>query len=152
MTSGLKDASVPPVRVLAVVPAFQAERSVGEVVRGLLLALGPEARQVIVVDDGSSDATSREAERAGAEVLRHAQNRGKGAALRTGFARALEAGAGAVVSVDADGQHPPEEAARVAFYPAERAALVLGVRDLVRDGAPRANRFSNAFSNRFLSW
>jgi glycosyltransferase involved in cell wall biosynthesis len=139
-------------RVLAVVPAFQAEASVADVVRGLRAALGSEADPVIVVDDGSSDATAARAEQAGAVVVRHPENRGKGAALRSGFARALDAGAGAVVTVDADGQHPAEEAARVAFDPAPRQALVLGVRDLVRDGAPPANRFSNAFSNRFLSW
>jgi glycosyltransferase involved in cell wall biosynthesis len=145
-------ASVSAVRVLAVVPAFQAEQSIAEVVRGLALALGAGSGPVIVVDDGSSDGTAREAKRAGAHVLQHPENRGKGRALRTGFAHALGAGAGAVVSVDADGQHPPEEAARIAFHPAEREALVLGVRDLARDGAPRANRFSNEFSNRFLSW
>jgi glycosyltransferase involved in cell wall biosynthesis len=138
--------------VLAVVPAYQAERSIGEVVRGLSSSLGSDARPLIVVDDGSSDRTGTEAERAGAVVLRHPANRGKGAALRTGFARALELGADAVVSVDADGQHPAVEAARVAFHPAAREALVLGVRDLARDGAPRASRFSNQFSNRFLSW
>jgi hypothetical protein len=54
--------------------------------------------------------------------------------------------------VDADGQHLPEEAARIARDPAPREALVLAVRDLARDGAPPANRFSNAFSNAFLSW
>jgi glycosyltransferase involved in cell wall biosynthesis len=139
-------------RVLAVVPAFQAERSVEAVVRGLRAALGPAAEPLIVVDDGSSDRTAERAEQAGAVVLRHPENRGKGAALRTGFARALAAGAGAVVSVDADGQHLPEEAARIARDPAPREALVLAIRDLARDGAPPANRFSNAFSNAFLSW
>jgi hypothetical protein len=138
------------VHVLAVVPAFQAERSVGSVVKGLRAALGEAP--VIVVDDGSTDGTAREAEAAGAVVVRHSKNRGKGAALRTGFARALELGADAAVSVDADGQHPPEEAARVARHPAARTAYVLGVRDLVRDGAPRSSRFSNGFSNLFLSW
>jgi hypothetical protein len=137
-------------RVLAVVPAYQAERTIGAVVRGLRTELGPEP--VVVVDDGSTDATANEAERAGALVVRHAENRGKGAALASGFARALELGADAAVSVDADGQHPPEEARRVAQHAAARSALVLGVRDLLRAGAPRTNRFSNAFSNRFLSW
>jgi hypothetical protein len=137
-------------RVLAVVPAYQAERTVGAVVQGLRVELGDEP--VIVVDDGSTDQTSAEAERAGAVVVRHAENRGKGAALVTGFARALELGADAAVTVDADGQHPPEEAGRVARDDAPRQALVLGVRDLARAGAPQANRFSNAFSNRFLSW
>jgi hypothetical protein len=137
-------------RVLAVVPAYQAERTVGAVVRGLRAELGDEP--IIVVDDGSTDATAAEAERAGAIVVRHPENRGKGAALVTGFARAVSLGADAALSVDADGQHPPAEAARIARDGAARSALVLGVRDLARDGAPRANRFSNAFSNRFLSW
>jgi len=138
------------VRVLAIVPAFQAERSIGGVVRGLRAALGDEP--IIVVDDGSTDGTGREAEAAGALVVRHPHNRGKGAALRTGFARALELGADAALTVDADAQHPAEEAARVARHPAARHAIVLGVRDLVRDGAPRSSRFSNGVSNFFLSW
>lgn len=138
--------------MLAVVPAYRAARTVASVVEGLRAGLGPEGAPVLVVDDGSDDDTAREAERAGALVLRHDRNRGKGAALRTGFERALLEGADAVVSVDADGQHPPEEAVRLARHPAPREALVLGVRDLVRDGAPAANRFSNGFSNVFLSW
>ena len=137
-------------QVLAVVPAYQAERTVGTVVRGLRAKLGREP--VIVVDDGSTDGTARAAEQAGAVVVRHAENRGKGAALVSGLLRARELGADAVVTVDADGQHPSEEAARVAVDSSPREALVLGVRELGRDGAPRANRFSNAFSNRFLSW
>jgi len=140
------------VRVLAVVPAYRAEKTVGRVVRDLEAALGVESRPIIVVDDGSDDATGAEAERAGAVVLRHETNRGKGAALRTGFARALAEGAGAAVTVDADGQHLASEAARIARDESPREAIVLGVRDLARDGAPAANRFSNAVSNLFLSW
>jgi hypothetical protein len=56
------------------------------------------------------------------------------------------------VTVDADGQHPADEAARIAFHSAPDDTLVLGVRDLAHAGAPRANRFSNAFSNAWLSW
>jgi glycosyltransferase involved in cell wall biosynthesis len=141
------------VNVLAVVPAFQAEKSVAAVVSGLLRELSGDAEpRVLVVDDGSTDRTAAEAERAGAVLLRHPKNLGKGAALRSGLHFAREAGFGAIVSVDADGQHPPDEAARVARSDAPREALVLGVRDLVRDGAPLANRFSNEFSNVFLSW
>ncbi|MEI9949675.1 MAG: glycosyltransferase [Pseudomonadota bacterium] len=62
-------------------------------------------------------------------VVRHAHNQGKGAALRTGFNVLLEAGADAAVCVDADGQHPPQEAALLARDPAARSALVLGVRE-----------------------
>jgi glycosyltransferase involved in cell wall biosynthesis len=137
-------------RVLPVVPAFEAARSVGDVVSGLKAAWPVDA-PIIVVDDGSRDDTSAQAERAGAVVLRHARNLGKGAALLTGFRRALELGVDAVVSVDADGQHPPAEAARLATWDAPREALVLGIRDLAVAGAPKANQTSNAISNFFLS-
>jgi glycosyltransferase involved in cell wall biosynthesis len=142
-----------PVRVIAVVPAYFAESSVGEVVRALRERWpGVEgAPSVIVVDDGSRDHTGEAARAAGAYVVRHPENRGKGAALRTGFERARAFGARAVVSVDADGQHPAEEALRLALHPAPLESLVLGVRDLVRAGAPRANQRSNAISNFFLS-
>ena len=140
-------------KVLAVVPAFQAETSIAAVVAGLLRALPPgEGPRVLVVDDGSTDRTAAEAERAGAVLARHPKNLGKGAALRSGMRFAEAGGIGAVVTVDADGQHPPDEAARVALHDAPREALVLGVRDLVRDGAPGPSRFSNRFSNVFLSW
>ncbi len=142
-------------RVAAVVPAFQAETTIERVVSTLheeWRALGERGACVIVVDDGSNDRTSERAERSGALVVRHRHNRGKGAALHSGFERARELGADAVVSVDADGQHPASQAALLARSEAPRHALLLGVRDLVRAGAPPASRFSNGFSNRFLSW
>lgn len=143
-------------RVAFVVPAYQAQASVGRVVEGLRRAWAlegndPEPR-LFVVDDGSSDATARVARDAGARVIRHAENRGKGAALLTGFEAAVAEGADAAVTVDADGQHPAEEAVRLARHPAPRGTLLLSVRDLARDGAPRANRFSNAFSNAWMSF
>lgn len=64
--------------------------------------------EVIVVDDGSVDATRHVAERAGADVLSHGRNRGKGAALRTGIRAGVEAGADVLVLLDADGQHDPD--------------------------------------------
>jgi glycosyltransferase involved in cell wall biosynthesis len=144
------------VRVAFVVPAYQAEPTVGAVVRALFaIARGAELTTdpaLVVVDDGSRDATGEEARRAGAPVITHERNRGKGAALLAAFQWAAERGARAAVSVDADGQHPAEEALALALAPAPPEALVLGVRDLVRDGAPRASRFSNAFSNTWLSW
>ena len=138
-----------------VIPAYQAAASVARVVRGLRAALGTDAdadAPLVVVDDGSTDGTSQAAESAGARVVRHAHNRGKGCALGTGFLALRDAGADAAVCVDADGQHPPEEAVRLARHPAPRSALVLGVRDLARAGAPKMNQFSNGFSNRFLSF
>ena len=136
------------------IPAYQAEKSVAAVVHGLRSELGPEASDalVVVIDDGSTDGTAEAARRAGARVLRHLRNEGKGSALRTGFQALYDAGAEAAVCVDADGQHPPEEAVRLARLDAPRTALVLGVRDLARAGAPKKNRFSNGFSNQFLSF
>lgn len=140
-------------RAVAIVPAYEAERTVTAVVRELA-KLWPQngiAERVIVIDDGSTDRTAERAREAGALVVRHAENRGKGAALKSGLLRARALGASVAVSVDADGQHPPEEAVRLLFEPAPYDALVLGVRNLEAAGAPRANRFSNGFSNLFLS-
>ncbi len=146
---------------LFLVPAFQAEASVGHVVRGVLAAWAEASSRLegssfaravcLVVDDGSSDETASRARAAGAEVLRHRTNRGKGAALRSGLEWANARGIETLVSLDADGQHPAEEAVRLLLDPAPSDVLVLGVRDLVRAGAPRPNQLSNRFSNWVLS-
>ncbi len=92
-------------RTLVVIPCKNLEDEVGDVVRGVLgLNLGLD---VVVVDDGSTDATSEAASRAGAVVLAHDVNLGKGAALRTGFEYAVENDYDAVVTMDGDGQHDP---------------------------------------------
>jgi glycosyltransferase involved in cell wall biosynthesis len=137
-------------RACAIVPAFDAERTVAEVVRELVSAW-PHRDAVIVVDDGSADATADAARVAGARVLRHAHNRGKGAALRTGLELAAREGFDVAVTVDADGQHPTAEALALLGAELDPAALVLGIRDLEAAGAPRANRISNGISNFFLS-
>jgi glycosyltransferase involved in cell wall biosynthesis len=139
-------------RTLALVPAFDAEASIGAVVQQLRAVWPGADPRVVVVDDGSRDRTAHVARDAGAHVVRHAVNRGKGAALRTGMVEAHRLGASHVVSVDADGQHLADEARRLVDHAAPEAALVLGVRDLVRDGAPRPNIISNGISNFFLSW
>jgi len=138
------------VRHAYLIPAYQAANSVGQVIEGLK-KLAPEA-QVLVVDDGSTDDTAAVARLAGGEVIRHAKNQGKGRALRTGFAWLAERGFETAVTVDADGQHRPEDAVRLAEHPVSPQALVLGVRDLARDGAPKPNQFSNRFSNLWVSW
>jgi len=134
-------------------PAYQAEASVGALVHALVRAWPLTGLpRVIVVDDGSTDETAAAAADAGAMVVRHERNAGKGAALRSGLRRALVLGADVAVTVDADGQHPPEEAVRLAGLPVPMDTLVLGVRNLAEAGAPRANQFSNGFSNVFISW
>jgi glycosyltransferase involved in cell wall biosynthesis len=138
------------VKVAAIIPAFDASQTVAAVIRDVGLAF-EGLGEVIVVDDGSSDATAEIARGAGAEVLVHERNRGKGRALRTGLRRAAELGYSAAVTIDADGQHPADEAARLARAAVDPGALVLGIRDLKGAGAPRPNRISNAISNGFLS-
>jgi glycosyltransferase involved in cell wall biosynthesis len=138
-------------RACIIVPALNAESSLGGVVKGLRQAIPERADAIVVVDDGSTDATGEHARELGCSVVRHARNRGKGAALRSGFAAAQERGWDLALTVDADGQHPPDEARRVLLASEDVDALVLGVRDLERDGAPRKNRFSNGISNFFLS-
>ena len=84
---------------------------------------------VVVVDDGSSDASAAVAARAGAEVVRLPRQRGKGAALRRGFDAALARGAERVVTLDGDGQHDPDEIPRLLEASAEHPdALVIGGR------------------------
>jgi glycosyltransferase involved in cell wall biosynthesis len=94
---------------IIVIPAFNEERTIAEVVRGAVKI----AERVVVVDDGSRDRTGALAREAGALVVRHAVNRGVGAALGTGIEAAVHLNADAVVTMDADGQHLAEDAARV---------------------------------------
>jgi len=138
---------VPP-RACAIVPAFQAAGTLGAVVDALR---GTLAVPVLVVDDGSTDDTSRVAREHGAELTRHARNAGKGAALVTGLRLAAGRGFTLAVTVDADGQHPASSARAVLEGSDDPRALVLGVRNLQRDGAPASNRFGNDVSNFFLS-
>ena len=87
-------------KIFCVIPAFNEEKTITEVVRGA----AERVDRVVVVDDGSSDRTYDLAAAAGAAVLRHAINRGQGASLRTGNEYALSRGADVIVHFDADGQ------------------------------------------------
>ncbi len=133
-------------KVCAVIPAYNEETAVAEVVRGVL-AQGLDA---MVVDDCSSDATSARAREAGAEVVRHEVNRGKGEALRTGFARAVELGYDAVVTLDADGQHDPKEIPRL-LEAAGRADIVVGSRMAEVSTMPRVRLWTNLFTSWVVS-
>ncbi len=88
-------------KTFAVIPAYQEETRIGQTIRDVL----PYVDHVIVVDDGSGDATVDRAREAGAVVFRHAVNRGQGAALRTGTEGACRLGADFILHIDADGQH-----------------------------------------------
>src|SRR5258706_12726565 len=99
-------------RLAVIIPAYEAAATVAEVVTAARAA-APGA-PIYVVDDGSRDTTGPLAAGAGATVLGHLHNRGKGAALATGIARALADQADVLVTLDADAQHPAREIPRVA--------------------------------------
>lgn len=130
-------------RIAVLIPALNAERTIAKVVAESRRHVEP----VILIDDGSRDATGEVARAVGATVLRHDVNRGKGGALKTGFAWALEHGFDGVVTLDADGQHLPGEIPK--FIEAQEetdADLIIGGRShLFGQMLPRrrmANRFS----------
>ena len=94
-------------RILALIPGYEEGPRIGRVVEAARRHL-----PVLVVDDGSTDDTAARAEAAGARVIRQVPNQGKGAALRAGFRLALDEGWDAVLTLDADGQHDPDEIPR----------------------------------------
>jgi glycosyltransferase involved in cell wall biosynthesis len=131
-------------RVACVVPAYCAADTLGGVLRHLRTAL-PGAR-VIVVDDGSSDATGAIARELADETIRLEANHGKGAALRAGFDEALRGGHDAILTLDADGQHDP------AFGPVllrelARFDVVIGDRARAGSSMPLRRRMTNAMAN-----
>lgn len=95
----------PSPRVTVLLPAFNEEVSIGSVV----LLTKKYATRVLVIDDGSSDRTTEVAKLAGAEVIVHETNSGKGGALKTGFEAAFSIGTDVIVTMDTDGQHNPSD-------------------------------------------
>jgi glycosyltransferase involved in cell wall biosynthesis len=134
----------------AIVPAYEAAPWIDDVVRSLLRDLEGIAA-VIVVDDGSHDDTAALARAAGADVVSHPHNLGKGCALRTGLLRARTIGCEVALSVDADGQHPSQSAREVLEASDDPEALVLGVRDLERAGCPKPSQRTNRIANFWIT-
>jgi len=134
-----------PSRVSIVIPAYNESASIGEVV-GSLRAAAPW-REIMVVDDASTDGTGDRASAAGATVIRHPYNKGNGAAVKTGIRRA----AGEyVLIVDADGQHPPGDALRLIARLGEYD-LVVGARS-IETQATEVRRAGNGALNWLASY
>ena len=144
--------------IAVVIPAFNEEKHIGDVVRRTRAKL----HRVLVVDDGSEDATAEEARTAGAEVIVHGQNRGKGEAIRTGLrywlTTATPSGGGEdrqpdwILILDADAQHRPEEIDRfINAISRSNAKMFVGTRmdNLAR--MPLVRRTVNRYMSRSIS-
>ena len=137
--------------IIVVIPAYEPDDSL----IGLIERLGADFDRFIVVDDGSKTADAifeRVAGMPGVTLLRHEVNRGKGAALKTAFAKVIAdfPDAAGVVTVDADGQHLPEDVANVAKATRENPGrYTLGVRAF-SGNVPLRSRFGNAWSRYFF--
>ena len=130
-----------PSAVSIVIPAYNETAVIAEVVAAL--ASAADWHEIIVIDDGSTDGTCARAKSAGATVVRHPYNKGNGAAVKTGI---RTASADYVLIVDGDGQHPGEDAVRLAERLGEYD-LVIGARS-VSTQATQLRRFGNAALNR----
>ena len=132
----------------AVIPCFNE----GATIAALVGAARRQLPVVIVVDDGSTDDTPRQAARAGAMVISHGRNLGKGAALRTGLSRALKLGFDRAVTMDSDGPHSPDDLPDLLRCMEESGALlVVGNRMQQARAMPWLRRRVNIWMSRKLS-
>jgi len=137
------------VRIVAVIPAYNEAATIREVTTRTL-RLVPE---VIVVNDGSTDATAAALEGLRVTVISNPVNYGKGASLWRGFALALADGADAVITLDGDAQHAPEDIPRLIH--AARAhpdRIIIGARLWDREKVPPLRYFGNRFANFWVAW
>jgi glycosyltransferase involved in cell wall biosynthesis len=133
----------------AVIPAYNERVHIADVVRRTRAKID----NVLVVDDGSSDATAERARDAGAEVIVHPQNRGKGESIKTGLRYWLDRQIDFVIILDADGQHRPEEIERfvAAAVSAALPKLILGNRMNDIQSMPLVRRIVNGYMSRKIS-
>lgn len=133
-----------PLRVVAVIAAFNEGPNIREVVLGTR----PHVDAVIVVDDGSTDDTAAAAKAAGAEVVRHPGNRGKGVAVRSGLDAVRGRGFSHVLLMDGDLQHRPADVPRlVAAAAAGDADVIVGARSFDRAQMPASRYWSNVIGS-----
>jgi glycosyltransferase involved in cell wall biosynthesis len=130
--------------VTVIIPALNEEISIGSMV----IKTKKYADHVIVVDDGSTDETAEIARDAGADVIIHPRNKGKGYALKTGFFAASQNGTKVIVTIDADGQHNPSDIPRVIKHIISGDAdMVIGSRYL-NDNIPIYRRIGQEILDR----
>lgn len=134
--------------IAAVIPAYDEEKHIADVVRRTRAKID----KLLVVDDGSSDATAERAREAGAEVVRHEQNRGKGESIKTGLRYWLDRQFTWVFILDADGQHLPEEIDRfIQAAHSDGASLLIGNRMKDTRKMPLVRRAVNRYMSTRIS-
>lgn len=141
----MSDAFANRASVAALIPAYREEKHIFDVARRALAQL----EHVLVLNDGSPDATAEKAGKAGAEVISHEVNRGKGAAIKTGLRQLTARGFPYILILDGDGQHLPEEIPRF-LEEANRTQSRFIVGNRMSD--TRAMPFVRTMTNRFMSW
>lgn len=135
--------------VVAVIPMYNEQATIRTVVD----AARAHVDAVVVVDDGSTDASLEQLADTSVHVTRNEANRGKGESLRRGFRAALDLGATAVVTLDGDGQHPADAVPCLrATHEAAPGALVIAAREDQFGNAPRVRRAANRIADFFVSW
>ena len=135
-------------KIVTIIPAYNEERNIKDVIKGAL-----KYSDVIVVDDGSVDNTSNIAKQSGAYLIKHKKNRGKGAAIKTGFKKALDNKYDIFILIDGDGQHNPD------FIPAliskmGNADVVIGSRFKKDDpdNMPLQRKLSNKLTTKLVKF
>jgi glycosyltransferase involved in cell wall biosynthesis len=144
-----RDSAAAGPEFMLVIPALNESATIRDVVcRGLQYA-----RHIVVVDDGSTDGTAHVLEGLPIVVLRHGKTLGKAASLRHGMQCALEQGAAAIVTLDGDGQHAPEDIPRlIDAFRQTPGVIVIGARLHDSRRIPRARYFANRFANFWIAW
>ena len=148
MISPTESHAFDPAKTAALIPAYREAAHIAEVVR----RVREQLKTVLVVDDGSPDETAELARQAGAEVIVHSQNGGKGAAIKTGFKVLMERGFDYVLILDGDGQHLPEDID--SFLSAAALApggLLVGNRMHQTAGMPLVRMLTNRLMSRLIS-
>ncbi|MCZ6766266.1 MAG: glycosyltransferase family 2 protein [bacterium] len=137
-------------KTAVIIPAYNAAAHLADVIDDTARIIPVE--RIIVIDDGSSDNTHAIAQHKAVVLEQHKPNRGKGAALRTGFAKAIQMGMGYVITLDADGQHDPTEIPKFIEHTAKTGAdVIVGNRMSDRGEMPFIRVFANSATSVFVS-